>query len=135
MITKKEHCTVRFLYTEIVFQVMTNLALESNLFLFEICFDTLGSHLLEFVPDSSGFHVLFYTVIWRWHSKGLHILVFALIVLELWVTQRLPERGSVLFNKCMLLVYRKKLNITHMGQVEPLVKPSFPFLGMQKKIA
>lgn len=59
--TKQKNCMVCFLYTEILFQVMTNLALERNLFLFEICFDTLGSQLSEFVPDSFGFHVLFYT--------------------------------------------------------------------------
>lgn len=66
---KHENSMVCFLYTEILFQVMTNLALERNRFLFEICFDTLGSQLSEFVPDSFGFHVLFYTVFWRWHAK------------------------------------------------------------------
>lgn len=54
----RKNCTVCFLYTEILLQVMTNLALESNLFILEICFDTLGSQLSGFVPDNFGFYVV-----------------------------------------------------------------------------
>jgi len=92
---------------------MTNLALESHLFRLEICLDTLGSQVSEFVPDSFFFYALFYTVIWRWHSKDVCILVLVLIVFGLWVTQRLPEKGNVVFNKCMLLVYKKNQKVEH----------------------
>lgn len=39
--------------------------------------------------------------------KDVCILVLVLIVFELWVTQRLSGKGSVVFNKCTLLVYKK----------------------------
>lgn len=41
-----------------------------------------------------------FTVNWRWHNKRVCILALVLMVFELWVTQRLPEKDSFVFNKC-----------------------------------
>lgn len=63
-----------------------------------LCLEALAS--MSFFP----------TVNWRWHNKGVCILVLLLIMFELWVTQRLPEKTVLYFINIIILVYKKNKN-------------------------